>query len=146
MKRIVSVIMVMLMCMMCSVSVFAETRAVGSETRTSTLTISSATATCNSRYSDSNGSASKVVITQSLQKQGLFWTWSTYAGEWTKNTNGSSASLSNKVYNLESGTYRVKTVFTVTDANGKTETITIYSAEKKVWEQENSLLTFYVVA
>lgn len=132
MKKIVSVIMAMLMCMVCSISVFAETRAVGSETRTSTLTISSATATCNSRYSDSNGSTSKVVITQSLQKQGLFWTWSTYAGEWTKTTNGSSASLSNKVYNLESGTYRVKTVFTVTGTDGATETITVYSAEKEI--------------
>ena len=132
MKKIVSVIMAMLMCMVCSVSAFAEARSVGSETRTSTLTISSATATCYSMYRDASGSTSKVVITQSLQKEGVFWTWSTCAGEWTKTTNGSSASLSNKVYNLESGTYRVKTVFTVTDVNGKTETITVYSAEKNV--------------
>lgn len=132
MKKIVSVIMAVLMCMVCSVSAFAEARSVGSATRTSTLTISSATATCYSMYRDASGSTSKVVITQSLQKEGVFWTWSTCAGEWTKTTNGSSASLSNKVYNLESGTYRVKTVFTVTDVNGKTETITVYSAEKKV--------------
>ena len=132
MKKIVSVIMAVLMCMVCSVSAFAEARSVGSETRTSTLTISSATATCYSMYRDASGSTSKVVITQSLQKEGVFWTWSTCAGEWTKTTNGSSASLSNKVYNLESGTYRVKTVFTVTDVNGKTETIPVYSAEKKV--------------
>lgn len=120
------------MCLACSISVFAETRAVGSATRTSTLTISSATATCYSMYRDASASTSKVVITQSLQKQGLFWTWSTYAGEWTKTTNGSSASLSNKIYNLESGTYRVKTVFTVTDTSGVTETITVYSGEKSI--------------
>ena len=132
MKRIVSVITAIVMCFICSVSAFAETRSIGSATRTSTLTISSATATCYSMYRDASGSTSKVVITQSLQKQGLFWTWSTYAGEWTKTTNGSSASLSNKVYNLESGTYRVKTVFNVTSTNGETETITLYSAEKTI--------------
>lgn len=120
------------MCMVCSVSAFAEARSVGSATRTSTLTISSATATCYSMYRDASGSTSKVAITQSLQKQGLFWTWSTCAGEWTKSTNGNSASLSNKVYNLESGTYRVKTVFTVTLSNGTSETVTVYSAEKNV--------------
>lgn len=56
---------------------------------------------------------------------------STYAGEWSKTTNGGSASLTNKVYKLPSGTYRVKTVFTVT-ADGSTETITVYS-DKKTW-------------
>ena len=132
MKKIVSVIMAVLMCMVCSVAVFAEARAVGSATRTSTLTVSAGTATCYSRYFDSNGSTSKVVITQSLEKQGFFWTWSTYAGEWTKSTSGSTATLSNKVYNLKSGTYRVKTVFTVTGTNGVTESITVYSSEKTI--------------
>lgn len=132
MKKIVSVIMAMLMCLVCCISVFAETRAVGSGKRSSVLSVSSSTATCTSTYTDVDSSTSKIVITQSLQKQGLFWTWSTYAGEWTKTTNGSSASLSNKVYNLESGTYRVKTVFTITGTNGETETITLYSAEKNV--------------
>ena len=132
MKKIVSVILAMLMCLVCSISVFAETRAVGSATRTSTLTISAATATCYSMYRDASGSTSKVVITQSLQKEGVFWTWSTCAGEWTKSTNGSSASLNNKVYNLESGTYRLKTVFTVTLSNGTSETVTVYSAQKTV--------------
>lgn len=132
MKKIVSVIMAMLMCMVCSVSAFAEARSVGSEKRSSILLVSASTATCTSTYTDADGSTSRIVITQTLQKEGLFWTWSAYAGDWTKTTNGSSASLSNKVYNLESGTYRVKIVFTVTDVNGKTETITVYSAEKNV--------------
>lgn len=132
MKKIVSVIMAIIMCMAFSISAFAETWSVGSEKRSSVLSVSSSTATCTSTYTDVDNSTSKIVITQSLQKQGLFWTWSTYAGEWTKTTKGSSASLSNKVYNLESGTYRVKTVFTITGTNGETETITLYSAEKNV--------------
>lgn len=33
---------------------------------------------------------------------------------------------------LSSGKYRLKTVFTLTDKNGKTETITVYSDEKSV--------------
>jgi len=37
--------------------------------------------------------------------------------------------MSNHKYNLESGTYRLKTVFTLTATNGETETITVYSEE-----------------
>lgn len=33
---------------------------------------------------------------------------------------------------LDSGTYRLKSVFTLTDRNGKNETITIYSHEQKI--------------
>lgn len=39
---------------------------------------------------------------------------------------------SNTKYELESGNYRLKTVFTLTDKQGKTETITVYSDEKTV--------------
>ena len=132
MKRIVSVIMAVLMCMVCSVAVFAEARAVGSGKRSSVLSVSASTATCTGTYTDADGSISRIVITQSLEKQGFFWTWSTYAGEWTKSTSGSTATLSNKVYNLKSGTYRVKTVFTVTGTNGVTESVTVYSSEKTI--------------
>jgi len=40
--------------------------------------------------------------------------------------------LSNSKSGLESGKYRLKSVFTLTDKNGKSETITIYSDEKSV--------------
>lgn len=42
-----------------------------------------------------------------------------------------SAALSNKVYNLESGKYHVKTVFSVT-IDGKTTDYTVYNTEKSV--------------
>ena len=33
---------------------------------------------------------------------------------------------------IASGTYRVKSVFTVTTTSGQTETVTVYSAEKTI--------------
>ena len=42
-----------------------------------------------------------------------------------------SAALSNKVYNLESGKYHVKTVFSVT-IDGKTTDYTVYNMEKSL--------------
>ena len=107
------------------------TYAIGSEKRISTLIISGTTANCTSQYVAANDNVSKVVITQTLEKDGFLWTWETIGGTRTKTVNGSTATLTGKVSNLESGTYRVKTVFEVT-ADGETETITVYSAEKEI--------------
>lgn len=133
MKKVISVILVLMLCMTFSLVASAQVDlyAVGSIKRTSELYISTTTATCTSTYSDLSGNTAQVAIEQSLEKQGFLWSWTTYAGEWSKTTNGGSAALTNKVYKLPSGTYRVKTVFTVT-ADGSTETITVYSAEKTV--------------
>lgn len=133
MKKVISAILVLMLCMTFTLVASAQVDlyAVGSSKRTSELYISSTTATCTSTYRDQTGKTAKVIIEQSLEKHDFLWSWSTYAGEWTKTTNGGSAALTNKVYNLPSGTYRVKTVFTVT-ADGSTETITVYSAEKNV--------------
>lgn len=84
------------------------------------------------KYQNVGNDATKVVVTQSIQKQGFLWIWSKYDGEWTKTSNGSSMVLSNTVSGLPSGTYRVVTVFTVTDKNGKEETTTLYSTTEKV--------------
>lgn len=40
--------------------------------------------------------------------------------------------MSNTKSGLDSGTYRLRTDFTVTSTSGSTETITVYSAEKTV--------------
>ena len=40
--------------------------------------------------------------------------------------------LSTTQSGLESGTYRLKSTFTLTSSSGSVETITIYSTEKKV--------------
>ena len=49
--------------------------------------------------------------------------------EWTKTVNYSTTTLSSTKSGLDSGTYRVKSVFELTDQNGETETITLYSDE-----------------
>ncbi len=133
MKKLLSVFVAFVMAMVCCVTVFAEatTYAIGSEKRISTLIISGTTANCTSQYVAANDNVSKVVITQTLEKDGFLWTWETIGGTRTKTVNGSTATLTGKVSNLESGTYRVKTVFEVT-ADGETETITVYSAEKEI--------------
>lgn len=75
-----------------------------------------------------------ITVEQTLQKySGWFWIWNNVDGaSWSKTVNGSSVSLSNTKSGLTSGKYRLKSVFTLTDKNGKTETITVYSDEKNV--------------
>lgn len=133
MKRYISVLLALVVFFICAVSAYAAASSfgVGTANRSSTLDISSTTATCKSTFIDGTEITTRIKITQTLEKQGFLWIWGTYAGEWTKTTNGSSAALSNKVYNLESGKYRVKSVFEVTE-NGVTKTYTVYSSEKTV--------------
>ena len=133
MKRYISVILAFVVFIVCAVSAYASAspcKAI-TESKSCTLDISSTTATCKSTFIDGTEITTRIKITQTLEKQGFLWTWSTYAGEWTKTTYGSSAALSNKVYNLESGKYRVKTVFSVT-VDGDTTDYTVYSTEKTV--------------
>ena len=98
----------------------------------STLTISGTNAQCTSRASGEN--AVKITVEQTLQKySGWFWIWNDVDGaSWTGTENRSSIRLFNTKSGLTSGKYRVKSVFTLTDKNGKTETITVYSDEKTV--------------
>lgn len=56
------------------------------------------------------------------------WKWNE-VDYWSESVNTTSIFMSNHKYNLESGTYRLKTVFTLTATNGETETITVYSEE-----------------
>lgn len=134
MKKVISVILILVFCVTFPLAAYAQvdTYAIDSSERTSQLYISGTTATCVSTYSSSSGETSKVTIVQSLEKHSFLWIWNTYDGEWSKTTNGGSTALTNKVFDLPSGTYRVKSVFTLTDSSGKTETITIYSAEKTI--------------
>lgn len=128
----ISVLLAIALLFICSISAFAEVvpYGIGSSSGSSSLSISSGTATCTSTYIG-QGSTVEITITQTLEKQGFLWIWSTYAGEWTKTVTGKSASLTNRVYNLESGTYRVKTEVEVVE-NGKTNSYITYSANKTV--------------
>ena len=72
-----------------------------------------------------------VKVEQSLEKFAFLWFWNTEGGPWTRTVNSGVAQFDNyKV--VSSGTYRVKSVFTVTTKDGKSETITMYSNEVKV--------------
>ena len=135
-KRIMAVLLVSVMCF----SIFAVTISaqgistcdISSAAKQSILSISGTTATCKSAYIDAVY-VKNVKIVQSLQKESLFWTWSTVGGEWTKtSTNVANVSFTNTKSGLTSGTYRVKSVFTVTLNDGTSETVTVYSAEVEI--------------
>lgn len=92
----------------------------------STLVIKGTTATCTS--STAGTPVKSIKAEQSLEKFWGLWVWNEVA-YWSKNVDTTSVFMSNYKYNLESGTYRLKTVFTLTATNGETETITVYSEE-----------------
>lgn len=97
----------------------------------SELSISNKTARCTSTVGSDN--AASITVTQTLQKQNGSSSWDNVDGaEWTKTIEYNSIRLSSSKNGLDSGTYRVKSVFKLTDNNGKTETVTAYSSEKKV--------------
>lgn len=94
----------------------------------SQLSISGTTAYCSSKVS--GPSVKSITAEQTLEKFWGLWIWNEVDNaNWTKVVNSSTITMSNKKYNLESGTYRLKTVFTLTATNGETETITVYSGE-----------------
>ena len=97
----------------------------------SMLSLSGTTATCISRCS--GASTVSITAVQTLQKEGLFWIWGDVDGaEWTKNVSAASIVMSNTKSGLDSGTYRLKTEFTLTNSSGETETITVYSTEEEL--------------
>ena len=97
----------------------------------STLSIIDSTAYCTS---ETRGEVVSITVEQTLEKySGWFWIWNNVDGaSWTKTVNTNTIRLSNTKSGLSSGTYRLKSVFTLTSSSGKTETITIYSAEKSI--------------
>lgn len=99
----------------------------------STLTVSGTTAKCKSKLIG-HSNVTSIKVEQTLEKySGWFWIWNSVDGaNWTKTVNLNSISMSNTKSGLSSGTYRLKSVFTLTSSSGKTETITVYSDEKKV--------------
>lgn len=91
---------------------------------TSELSISGATASCDSRINGIN--CVKITAEQTLEKYWGLWIWTSVDGtSWTKTVNSSTLTMSNTKSGLASGTYRLKTVFTLTDSSGKSETITV---------------------
>lgn len=101
------------------------------ESPISTLNIIGRTAYCDSSTTGTN--AISITVTQTLQKHWGLWIWTDVKDAvWTEKSNYNSISVSGSKSDLENGTYRVKSVFTLTNSSGKKETITIYSNEDKV--------------
>lgn len=96
----------------------------------STLTISGTTATCKSEATGYSGTTTKIVIVQTLQTKTSSGTWSKVKA-WSETDTGYKGSLTNYAYSLSTGTYRLKSVFTVY-AGTQYETITKYSSRKTI--------------
>ena len=98
----------------------------------STLNFIGTTAECESQADGID--TVKITVVQTLQKySGWFWIWNDVDGAtWTRTENRNTINLMNTKSGLPSGKYRVKSVFTLTNSSGKTETLTIYSDTEKI--------------
>ena len=97
-----------------------------------TLTISENVADCKS---DGYGKpdVNKISVEHTLQKLSGLSIWNNVNdASWSKTSNGQSVKLTSSKSGLESGTYRLKSVFKLTTKSGKNETITIYSPKEIV--------------
>lgn len=91
----------------------------------STIDIFAASATCTSSTKGKN--IKTISAVQTLEKyNGSSWD-AVKDASWTSSVNSKSIYVSNSKSGLSSGKYRLKTVFTLTDNDGKTETVTVYS-------------------
>ncbi len=140
MRKVISLLMSLLMCFSLSIPVSAQTVPTGivqpyyekAASVKSCLYINGTTATCRSSVIG-HSDVVKITATQYLQKQGFLWIWTTYdSAEWTKTVYSNTLTMSNTKTGLSGGKYHLKTDFTLTDKNGETETITVYSDEKSV--------------
>ena len=91
----------------------------------SSLIINQNSATCTSTTDGVN--CVRISVTHTLQKySGWLWLWANVTGaSWSKTVNLSSISLSSRKNGLSSGTYRLMSVFTLTNSSGQTETMTV---------------------
>lgn len=87
-------------------------------------------ATCNSFFSDINSNIYSIKANQTLEKHWAFGVFfAVDNANWERTVYTDTLSMTNYKYNLDSGTYRLKTEFTVTLVGNQTETITVYSNE-----------------
>lgn len=106
---------------------------ISGHTKASMLSIIGKTATCTSTYLSTKDDCKTITVVQTLEKHSFLIFWSTIGNECTKTVyDTSDLSFINYKYNLESGTYRVKSVFTVELNDGETETVTVYSGEQSI--------------
>lgn len=140
MKKVISVMLAFLLCFSFPASVSAAGFS-GSMVQpfydkarevTSTLRINGTSAVCESTCKGESDVV-KIVAVQTLEQQGFLGFWFTYNDvPWTKTVKSNMLAMSNTESGLSSGSYQLKTVFTLTDKLGDTETITVYSTVKTV--------------
>jgi len=96
------------------------------------LTITSSTAECKS-VCEGMTDVTQITVEHTLEKHWGLWIWNEVDGaSWTKTVDTRAISLVNTKSGLDSGTYRLKSVFTLKSSSGDTEKITVYSDEKTV--------------
>ena len=86
------------------------------------------------KYSSSASiGGNSITVVHTLQKHWGLWIWNDVANStFTKTVNGNTIEFNSTKKGLDSGTYRVKSTFTMTNSAGQTETVTIYSLEDTV--------------
>lgn len=97
----------------------------------SDLYINGTSAYCDS--STGSSGAVSITVVQTLQKHKSWLSWEDVSdASWSKTVSASSITASNSKSGLESGKYRLKSVFTLENSAGTIETVTIYSSEQTV--------------
>lgn len=134
MKKVFSILAALLLCFSLPVKASASTvefatvqpyYEIASKAE-SKLSINGTTAICES-HADGDDVV-EITANQYLQRQGLFWAWTTYDdAKWSETVYTNKIDVSNTKTGLKSGKYRLKTDFILTDKYGKTEKITAYS-------------------
>lgn len=92
------------------------------------ITVEGSSITCFSSANTDNANISAVIV---LQKKGFFGVWNDFGEAARLEKQFRTISLSGTIDDLDSGTYRSKTTFTVIK-DDISETLTFYSAEKEV--------------
>lgn len=143
-KRIVSLIAAVFLCLNFNTVSYADTVTVTSLENNSIMPAYEIASYCSAYLEIQNGTAHyqskangtdavSITVTKTLQKYWGLWIWEDVdSATWEKTADINSVCLYNTKSGLKSGKYRVKATFELTDENGKSETITIYSNEQKV--------------
>lgn len=98
----------------------------------SELTISGTTATCTSNATGYINVTTQIDFYQTLQKQNSYGNWNDVSNaSWSDTVHYYKGTVTNTKSSLSSGTYRLKTVFTVYSGTSY-ETITKYSQERTI--------------
>lgn len=132
-KRVLAFLLAAVFAFSLVMSVSAETVATYdiAGVKRSLISYTGGRAHCVSSITDTDNVIKHVKIDQSLEKFAFLWFWTVEDGPRSYNSGSGNATFQN-YKSVSTGTYRVKSVFTVTLKDGRSETVTVYSSELKV--------------